>query len=288
MKSMFDRAAEATAKLATSEIHEHKCQVCGETWLEEIVDATPNPNGVETIYELKRSNCACERLKKEFFEARRLIQDQQEFVAYVRKHGLHDSRYQTYTFKADDRLHPDISDKCQKYVDRWDTIRKNNMGLIFYGPVGTGKSFLACCIANALIERERPSYQKFPAVIVTTIPILINKLTAIAFQDKEDFFNKLTRAELLVIDDFGVERASEFALEQTYSVIEARERSSKPLIVTTNLSPAQFKNPPSQPHSRIYDRIYKMCGNGPILIDGESRRTDIALDKREEFDRIME
>lgn len=43
-----------------------------------------------------------------------------------------------------------------RYVEQWQTMRTENIGLLFWGGVGTGKSFLAGCIANALMEQEVP------------------------------------------------------------------------------------------------------------------------------------
>ena len=40
------------------------------------------------------------------------------------------------------------------YVEQWQTMRSENLGLLLWGGVGTGKSFLAGCIANALMEQE--------------------------------------------------------------------------------------------------------------------------------------
>jgi DNA replication protein DnaC len=165
---------------------------------------------------------------------------------------------------------------------------KKNMGLIFHGTVGTGKSFLACCIANAVVERERPKYLNIPAVIVATLPALVSRLSATEFKDKEDFLKKIAAAELLVIDDFGSEYASEYILSQADTIFNTRYLSGKPLIVTTNLSIDQFNSPSDQHYNRIYDRIYQMCGNGAVFFGGDSRRTDIALEKQAEFNCIME
>ena len=50
------------------------------------------------------------------------------------------------------------SHRCttHRYVEQWQTMRAENLGLLLWGGVGTGKSFLAGCIANALMEQEVP------------------------------------------------------------------------------------------------------------------------------------
>ena len=82
---------------------------------------------------------------------------------------------------------------------------------------------------------------------------------------------------LLVIDDFGMERGTEYALEQIYNIIDSRYRSRKPLIVTTNLTLTELKNPQDTAHARIYDRLLELCT--PIACTGPSMRKDIGQAK---------
>lgn len=63
----------------------------------------------------------------------------------------------------------------------------------------------------------------------------MNDLTA-SFEGRNEYIERLCRFPLLIIDDFGMERGTEYGLEQVYNVIDSRYRSRKPLIVTTNLT----------------------------------------------------
>ena len=67
--------------------------------------------------------------------------------------------------------------------------------------------------------------------------------------------DRLCRYPLLIIDDFGMERGTEYALEQVYNIVDSRYRSQKPLIVTTNLPLNEIRHPQDTAHARIYDRI---------------------------------
>ena len=80
--------------------------------------------------------------------------------------------------------------------------------------------------------------------------------------------------DLLIIDDLGAERNTEYALEQMFSIIDSRYRCNKPLIVTTNLKLDELKHPPDLAHARIYDRILERCA--PILFAGKNFREDNA------------
>ncbi len=77
-----------------------------------------------------------------------------------------------------------------------------------------------------------------------------------------------------IIDDLGVERSTEYAMEQMFFVIDSRYRSRRPMIITTNLKLSELKNPPDLAHARIYDRILERCA--PILFDGKNFREENA------------
>lgn len=96
-------------------------------------------------------------------------------------------------------------------------------------------------------------------------------------EEKNAYIADLMRYPLLILDDFGMERQTEYALEQVFNVIDARYRSGRPLIITTNLSLAELKTPKSREHARIYDRILEMCQ--PVNFGSNGRRADFARDK---------
>ena len=93
-------------------------------------------------------------------------------------------------------------------------------------------------------------------------------------QEKEEYIQALSKYELLIIDDFGMERNTEYALENIFSVIDRRCCSERPLIITTNLSLTSMKQESDLLKKRIYDRVLQMCV--PVKVDGESRRKKIA------------
>ena len=144
---------------------------------------------------------------------------------------------------------------------------RSNTGLLLFGDVGTGKSFFAGCIANALLDRDVP-------VLMTNFPTILNRLTGMFSEDRADFIASFDEYDLLIIDDLGVERSTEYAMEQMFFVIDSRYRSRRPMIITTNLKLSELKNPPDLAHARIYDRILERCA--PILFDGKNFREENA------------
>ena len=121
-------------------------------------------------------------------------------------------------------------------------------------------------------EKSLDAYQKTePWKNFTTI---LNRLTVMFFEDRADFIASFDEYDLLIIDDLGVERSTEYAMEQMFFVIDSRYRSRRPMIITTNLKLSELKNPPDLAHARIYDRILERCA--PILFDGKNFREENA------------
>lgn len=171
-----------------------------------------------------------------------------------------------WDFSEDDGKNPQASTACKNYVESWNENKASGLGLLLYGGVGTGKTFLAACIANALIDKgER--------VLMTTFAEIISQAQIDAFE----VIDNINNFGLLIIDDLGVERGTEFGVEQVYQVIDLRYRSGKPIIITTNLPIEQIKNPTELKFVRIYDRILDICH--PVKVDGKSRRRQSLAEK---------
>ncbi len=96
---------------------------------------------------------------------------------------------------------------------------------------------------------------------------------------------RLCSFPLLILDDFGMERGTEYGLEQVYNVIDSRYRSGKPLIVTTNLTLEELQNPEDTAHARIYDHLTEMCT--PVRITGENFRKAKAREKMEQLKTLL-
>ena len=193
-------------------------------------------------YFMPRCICQCQREAEEQRKAAEERQRRMERIKRRKAQGLQDRYLYDYTFA-------------------------NDNGLLLFGDVGTGKSFFAGCIANALLDRDVP-------VLMTNFPTILNRLTGMFSEDRADFIASFDEYDLLIIDDLGVERSTEYAMEQMFFVIDSRYRSRRPMIITTNLKLSELKNPPDLAHARIYDRILERCA--PILFDGKNFREENA------------
>ena len=106
------------------------------------------------------------------------------------------------------------------------------------GPTGaTGPSFITAFAANNRFLQYHTTFD----------------------QNKTAYLEPLIDCELLVIDDLGAERDTDFALEKVYNVVDSRYRAKRPIILTTNLSMEEMKENLDIRYTRIYDRIFEMC-----------------------------
>jgi DNA replication protein DnaC len=207
-----------------------------------------------------RCICDCKKAEIDAFEKRmkREALERHKSVCFA------ESNMYNWTFENDDRKNPKISDAMLNYVNNFTEFRKDGKGLLLYGTVGTGKTYYAACIANRLIDS---GYK----VLMTNFARLTNEIQGM-FEGKQKFIDSLNRYTLLIIDDLGAERKSEFMQEQVFNIIDARYRSGLPMIITTNLTADEIKKPQDVGYSRIYDRILERCH--PIKVDGCSRRKE--------------
>lgn len=204
--------------------------------------------------------CAAEERDKE--DAERRQREDADRIMRLRSAGISSQEFRNARFALDDGQAPGPLGVLKKYVASWERVYRDNVGLLLWGGVGTGKSFGAACVANALIDKS------VPACMVNLASVL-NTLTN--FQgNRNEYIQELMRYPLLVLDDFGMERRTEFATEQIFNLIDERYRSGKPLVLTTNLSISTLKNPPSLELARIYDRLLEMCV--PVNFGDNGRR----------------
>lgn len=106
-----------------------------------------------------------------------------------------------------------------------------------------------------------------------------------SFEGRNEYISRLCSFPLLILDDFGMERGTEYGLEQVYNVIDSRYRSGRPLIVTTNLTLEDLQHPEDTAHARIYDRLIEMCS--PVRFTGSNFRKATAQEKMGQLKKLM-
>lgn len=221
--------------------------------------------------------CECMQRIMAAEQERKQQNERMESIKKLRKASLmgeqfRESTFQNYKIDQHNAQHYKLA---VRYVQKWEQMKQSNQGLLFCGDTGTGKTYLAACIANALLEQNVP-------VAMTSFV----KLASITDDDRQTTIRRLNQADLLVIDDLGAERGSDYALEQVYDYIDSRCQARKPMIVTTNLTHAQILNTTDIRYKRIYERIIKNCW--PMEFTGPSWRRSEAADRFDAMRALLE
>lgn len=221
--------------------------------------------------------CKCEVERRDAEEAERKRIERMREVERLRKMGFPESEMSNWTFAADDMENPKISHVAHNYAGNFDKMKERGKGLLLYGTVGTGKSFHAACIVNALIDKGYPC-------LMTNFARLVNTIQGM-YDGKQEYIDGLNKFDLLVIDDLSAERDTEFMNEIIFNIIDSRYRAGLPLIITTNLTADEIKNPADIRKQRTYSRLLEMTI--PIEVKGADRRRLKLKNDYDEFSDIL-
>ena len=143
---------------------------------------------------------------------------------------------------------------ARKFVSDFSSHYRN---LLFYGTVGTGKSFLSSCIARELLESEHS------VVYMSAIHLFeILSKSMFDYKNKEDlaaYHKELFDCDLLIIDDLGTEYPTNVISSVFFSLLNGRNMAQKSTIISTNLS---FEDVSNRYSDRSFSRImqnYIVC-----------------------------
>jgi DNA replication protein DnaC len=139
--------------------------------------------------------------------------------------------------------HPDLDPRLVRHVRRFMTEIEENLeagrGLWFHGTVGTGKTTLALLVAKAARDAGH-------SVAIYSVPLLFAELRDTFDEDSEsshlELFSRLSEVDLLVLDDLGAERQTEWVLEQLFSLVNERWQDQRSIVVTSNV-PDRYRDP---------------------------------------------
>ncbi|GAB6179171.1 ATP-binding protein [Desulfotomaculum defluvii] len=155
---------------------------------------------------------------------------------------------------------------CKQYAEEY-TKGKINHGLYLYGPVGSGKTFLACCIANYILTRTNID------LLFVVVPDLLQRIRS-SWNDKSvdaetehSLVEKVSSVQFLILDDLGAHNYTEWTLNTLYKILNYRANRNLPTIITSNLDLIMPINPRqvqriaegfNSPYTRdLMKRIYK-------------------------------
>lgn len=209
--------------------------------------------------------CICRCMARQRDQELQRLRDQEtcDRIQRLRSLGFQERTLAEASFDRDDRKNPIISDALRRYAEHFADLRREGRGLLLYGPVGTGKTYYAACVVNEVIRSGCPA-------LMTSFPRLINQVSGAGWADRQPMLDRLTDFSLVALDDFGIERQTDYTLEQMTMILDTLYRAGTPLIITTNADPSRLSKATDIRTQRIWDRILERCH--PIAVTGESRR----------------
>ena len=204
--------------------------------------------------------CAGEEAERKAAEEKKW--KRQNYLQNLRAEAFSDIPAYTWRFESAAVLTPQLQ-KVKAYADRWEEFSRENIGLLLFGNVGTGKSYAAGCVANALLDRGI-------SVRFIGLADAVNRMQGVMGEERERCIKYLMRPDLLIFDDLGAERSTSFGKERVFDLVNRRLLSGKPMIVTTNIPLYSIKNSEDVDCQRIYGRVLEACL--PVNFDGANLR----------------
>ncbi|HEO5740231.1 TPA: ATP-binding protein [Streptococcus agalactiae] len=226
---------------------------------------------------IPRIKCECE-IKRDKENAEREILTR---ISSLKRDCFSSPNQHQYTFERFLNEKGQAYKVAYNYAKSFEQMKKDNVGLLFYGDVGSGKTYLACSIANELIERKQVK------VKIMNLSQVINQIQKSAFKlDSNEIISNLSNIPLLILDDLGIERDTSYAREQVYNIINSRYLKGRPTIFTTNLSLEIIQNSNIDlEYQRIYSRILEMTI--PVKVTGEDFRRKIQQEKLRKYKELL-
>lgn len=216
-------------------------------------------------------DCKCEqeqyKHEREEYYKQKKIAELEEYKRY----GFSNDDYNSYSFKQDDCPNSKESQISRKYVANFDKMKQANLGLLFHGKCDTGKTFYSSCICNALVQQGY-------FVIMTSISALSEKMDANFKAERSTILERISQADLLILDDVGTERKTQSALENAFDIVNTRYLSRKPMIISTNLKSQELGTEDIR-LERIYQRI--LSGTKKVECTTSAHRKSFTSNQKE-------
>lgn len=282
MQSMGEAIKEAWANLTSSPSDEaHVCPYC-----EQVV---PKKRlvvlGIEKIVQ---PICRCEveaweREQGEMQERYRKAEVERKFAISSLGERFEHCRFETFDARPGSEKALQLA---REYAERFELY--GGESLLIWGDPGNGKSHLAAAVCHVLKARGKiPVFQ--------TMTELLERIRASfgrqAKEQEREIMAALQDCDLLVLDDLGAEKVSDWTLDVLFRIIDGRYRAKKPTLFTTNFSPTELlkRFMPDKSSTeyeiaarRIHDRILEVS----VIVENKatSYRLEVARNRAKQAD----
>jgi len=228
------------------------CKYCGKAY-KEYFDSFSNKT-------FMISNCNCEKKLEQKQKGLETI----ALIRSIKNNSGIGKRYLKKTFSNYNKsINKKAVDECLDYCRNFLKNYNEGKGLFLMGTIGTGKTHLLAAIIDYIARIYKKEIRK---VMYFTSTGLLNEIRN-SYNKSEEFVNKVKHCQLLLIDDFGAEKTTDWVLEIYFEIIDYRYSNLLPTIIATNLTDKEIKEKLSE---RIMSRIYE--ANKGIKLIGKDYR----------------
>lgn len=192
--------------------------------------------------------------------------------------GITRRKFSRMTFEAFESKHQGKAFEVAKnYAEAFGANTKN--GLFFFGKAGAGKTHLAVSIARYIIEQKQIAV-KFARVtdLLMDIRQTYNTDEYYRTENELELLRKYSSVPLLILDDLGTEKTTEWARQILYQIVDSRWIDDKPLIITSNLTLRELAE---RFDDRISSRVAGLCD---VF---EARPHDYRIESKEVLSKAM-
>ncbi|MCL5772450.1 MAG: ATP-binding protein [Actinobacteria bacterium] len=234
----------------------HKCEYCSMDKIgKECFDFYGKP------YIAWRYQCDCIEKINERKELKNQGKSLIDEIHKIKDAGIGKRFYDKTFSNFKKELNPKAYNECLNYVKNFEENIKQGKGLFITGNVGSGKTHLVAAMIDWLARMTKRNKNSIHPVFTTSVDLIAKIKYSFDRKYKDDdtteeLMDDFERCKLLIIDDLGTEKTTDWANELFYKIIDYRYSNLKSLIITTNLTDQELKEKLSE---RLISRIYEMC-----------------------------
>jgi len=245
--SLQAKNTQSQSEMKTKKDPNKKCHLCGENYAMQWITFLER-------YGFPQKSCDCvdheeQRRIEEEEKRRRDARIKQAIDILIKSAGKRFEEAELQDFQKATRLHK----MAHKYLDNLSENIKNGDGLLIYGEPGNGKTHLLVALGKEIIRRGyRVKFRSVPNLLDQ----IRNSYNKESGDSEEDIFKQIKEAEVLLLDDLGAEKWTEWVEAKLYQIIDYRYRNCLPILFTSNLDEPQIQEITGR---RTYDRLLEMC-----------------------------
>ncbi|MCK9504662.1 MAG: ATP-binding protein [Porticoccaceae bacterium] len=149
-------------------------------------------------------------------------------------------------------------EKARAFIADFDSKLETGAGMVLWGDVGTGKTHLACAMANALRKQMRPVL--YCTALEAVMLVKASWKKSVDGVTEYDVYSRFGEPDLLIIDEIGVQSGSDFERMVLTSIADIRSRNCLPTVIISNLNPEEM-------HELLGERMFdRLVGFGADMV----------------------